>query len=163
MAVLAGEEPALSDADVAAAFQAYQAEKAAGNKDAAEKFLAENGKKDGVQTTKSGLQYMVLKQGDGDAPKTSSRVSTHYRGRLLNGTVFDQSYQGAAPSEQDEPVTFGVTQVIKGWTEALQLMKAGSSYRLFIHPDLAYGESAPPSIGPNSLLIFDIHLIGVTN
>ena len=93
----------------------------------------------GIKVTKSGLQYLVVKEGDGPVPTAKNKVKTHYRGKLLNDTVFDQSYEGEAPADTDEPVSFGVTQVIKGWTEALQLMKAGSHYRLFIPSDLAYG------------------------
>lgn len=169
-AILNNTKSALTDEEIQAAFAEYQAEqqklaaaKAAANKEAAAKFLGENETKEGVKKTASGLQYMILTEGTGEKPTSTSTVSTHYRGKLLNGDVFDQSYEGSMPTDADQPVSFGVTQVIKGWTEALQLMKVGSTYRLFIHPDLAYGENGPPSIGPNSLLIFDIHLVGVKN
>ena len=102
---------------------------------------------------------MVLKEGSGAKPTTKSTVSTHYRGKLIDGTVFDNSYEGEEPTENDMPASFGVTQVIKGWTEALQLMKVGAKYRLFIPSELAYGENGPPGIGPNSVLIFEIELV----
>ena len=125
-----------------------------------QKFLDGNKAQKGVKVTKSGLQYLVVKEGDGPVPTAKSKVKTHYRGKLLNGTVFDQSYEGEAPADTDEPVSFGVTQVIKGWTEALQLMKTGSHYRLFIPSELAYGSrGAGGAIGPNEVLIFEIHLL----
>lgn len=165
-AAMKDQEPQLSEEELEAAFTAFQkkmAEKAAKqaeeNLEAARKFLLENKTKKGVKTTKSGLQYMVLKEGTGARPTSDSTVSTHYRGKLLSGKVFDESYKGDAPNTDERPVSFGVTQVISGWTEALQLMKVGAKYRLFIRPDLAYGERAPGSIPPNSLLIFDIELI----
>lgn len=167
-AILENTEPALTQVEIQAAFEALQADMqkarealADTNKEAAKKFLTENATKKGIQKTKSGLQYIVLQEGEGKSPTEKSTVSTHYRGKLLNGKVFDQSYEGDAPTDADEPVSFGVTQVIPGWTEALQLMKVGSKYRLFIPPELAYGLQAPASIGPNSLLIFDIELIAV--
>ena len=169
-AVLEGTEPALTQQELQAAFAAYEAERAAeaaqaGEKNlaAAKKFLEENAAKEGVKKTKSGLQYVVLKEGTGAVPTEASTVATHYRGKLLNGKTFDESYKGAEPTTDEEPVSFGVTQVISGWTEALQLMKVGSKYRLFIPPGLAYGENGPASIGPNSLLVFDIELISVDN
>jgi FKBP-type peptidyl-prolyl cis-trans isomerase len=117
-----------------------------------------------VQTTKSGLQYTVIKEGAGAMPTAKSRVKTHYRGKLLSGTVFDQSYEGEAPAAADMPVEFGVGQVIKGWTEALQLMKPGAHYRLFIPSELAYGERGTPGgpIGPNEVLVFEVHLVEVS-
>ena len=125
-------------------------------------FLAANKKKEGVKTTKSGLQYKVLRAGKGGMPKQSDTVRTHYRGTLINGTVFDSSYQGDGPSEKDEPVEFGVTQVIGGWTEALQLMKVGAKWRLFIPSTLAYKErGAGRDIGPNATLIFEIELVEI--
>jgi len=167
-AVLEGTEPALTQAEIQAAFAEFEAERAAvaaklgeTNLAAAKKFLVENVKKEGVKSTKSGLQYMVITEGTGQTPTAKDTVSTHYRGKLLSGKMFDESYEGAEPTPEDEPVSFGVTQVIPGWTEALQLMKVGSKYRLFISPDLAYGPNGPDSIGPNSLLIFDIELIGL--
>ena len=167
-AIMEGTEPALTQEEIQAAFAAFEAERAAEaaklgetNLTAARKFLTENATKEGVKKTKSGLQYVVLKEGTGATPTKESRVSTHYRGKLLSGKTFDESYKGDSPTKEEEPVSFGVTQVISGWTEALQLMKVGAKYRLFIPPDLAYGENGPGSIGPNSLLIFDIELVGV--
>ena len=162
------KDPQLTPEELQTAFEAFQkkmAEKAAKqaeeNLEAARKFLLENKKKPGVKTTKTGLQYLVLEEGSGATPTSDSTVSTHYRGKLINGKVFDESYKGDAPAAGERPVSFGVTQVIPGWTEALQLMKVGAKYRLLIRPDLAYGERAPGSIPPNSLLIFDIQLISV--
>lgn len=167
-AALAGKKPALTPEEAEAAFAAMdeqlqkeRAELAGKNLEAGKKFLEENKAKDGIKVTKSGLQYKVIKEGTGATPKKTSTVSTHYRGTLINGTVFDNSYEGEAPTEADKPVSFPVDKVIAGWTEALQLMKVGAKYRLFIPSDLAYGENGPPTIGPNSVLIFDIELIDV--
>ena len=119
-------------------------------------FLAANAKKEGVQTTASGLQYLVLKSGDGPMPKESDTVKTHYHGTLSDGTVFDSSV------ERKQPASFGVSQVIAGWTEALQLMHVGDKWRLFIPSDLAYGPSARGGkIGPNAVLVFEIELLEI--
>lgn len=134
------------------------ATKAAGEKNATEgeKFLAENKTKDGVKTTASGLQYKVLKEGAGESPKATDMVVTHYKGTLLDGTEFDSSYK------RNEPATFPVNRVIAGWTEALQLMKPGSKYQLFIPSKLGYGErGAGRDIGPNSTLIFEVELVSI--
>lgn len=126
------------------------------NKAEGEKFLADNKKKEGVKTTASGLQYKVIKDGTGKTPKATDTVKTHYRGTLINGTEFDSSYK------RGEPAEFPVNGVIKGWTEALQLMKEGAKWQLFIPSELAYGErGAGGDIGPNSTLIFDIELLSV--
>ncbi len=127
------------------------------NTTAGKAFLAENAKKEGVKTLPSGLQYQVLKQGTGPKPTASSNVRTHYRGTLLDGREFDSSYK------RGEPAEFPVNGVIQGWTEALQLMPAGSKYKLFIPANLAYGEQAPPGsiIAPNSTLIFEVELLEV--
>jgi FKBP-type peptidyl-prolyl cis-trans isomerase len=120
------------------------------------KFLEENKKKKDVVTTKSGLQYTVVKKGDGKMPAATDKVKVHYRGTTLDGAEFDSSFQRGAPA------TFPVSGVIKGWTEALQLMKVGSKYKLFIPSDLAYGDrGAGPRIGPNQVLIFDVELISI--
>ena len=120
------------------------------------KFLAENGKKPGVITTASGLQYEVLTAGTGETPKLSDKVTTHYKGTLINGKQFDSSYV------RGEPATFPVSGVIKGWTEALQLMKVGDKWKLYIPYDLAYGErGAGRDIPPYSTLIFEIELLKV--
>jgi FKBP-type peptidyl-prolyl cis-trans isomerase len=123
----------------------------------AEKFLMENKTKEGVKTLPSGLQYKVLKEGTGKTPKDTDVVVTHYKGTLLDGTEFDSSYKRNAPAE------FPVNRVIKGWTEALQLMKEGDKWILYIPPKLAYGERGAPGgvIGPNETLIFEIELIKV--
>jgi FKBP-type peptidyl-prolyl cis-trans isomerase FklB len=121
-----------------------------------EEFLADNAKKEGVKTRPSGLQYLVLKEGKGKTPTAADKVEVHYHGTLINGTVFDSSV------DRGEPFTFGVTRVIKGWQEALQLMKEGDKWRVFIPSDLAYKDAgAPPKIGPNEVLIFEIELLHV--
>src|SRR6266704_4336218 len=133
-------------------------QKAAGEKNAAEgtKFLEENKKKEGVKTTASGLQYKAIKEGTGAQPKGNDTVTVNYRGTLINGTEFDSSYK------RGQPATFPLNGVIKGWTEGLQLMKAGSKYQFFVPPNLAYGDRAlGPDIAPNSTLIFDVELLGV--
>lgn len=120
-----------------------------------EAFLAENAKKAGVTTTASGLQYEVLKAGTGIKPTAASVVKVHYHGTLIDGTVFDSSV------ERKEPATFGVSEVIKGWTEALQLMPVGSKWRLYIPQELAYGPAEQGAIKPFSTLIFDVELISI--
>ena len=128
----------------------------ADNLAASETFLAENGQQDGVVTLPSGLQYRVLASGEGESPTTTDSVLAHYHGTLTDGTVFDSSV------DRGEPATFGLSQVIAGWTEALQLMKVGDKWRLFIPPSLAYGEASPtPAIPPNSALIFDVELLEI--
>jgi FKBP-type peptidyl-prolyl cis-trans isomerase len=121
-------------------------------------FMAENGKKDGVITTPSGLQYMVLSEGDGISPKETDQVTCHYKGTRIDGEVFDSSY------DRGEPATFPLNRVIKGWTEGLQLMKEGSKYRFFVPQELGYGENprAGGVIKPFDALIFDVELIKVT-
>ncbi len=126
------------------------------NKMDGEKFLAENGKKEGVQTLPSGLQYKVITPGTGKSPKATDTVTTNYRGTLIDGKEFDSSYK------RGEPATFPVSGVIAGWTEALQLMKEGDKWQLFLPPNLAYGErGAGRDIGPNATLIFEVELISV--
>ncbi len=126
------------------------------NRDAAEKFLAENKKKEGVKVTKSGLQYKVIKEGKGKKPGLQDTVKVHYKGTLLNGKEFDSSYK------RHQPAVFKVGQVISGWQEALQLMPVGSTYELYLPPDLAYGDrGAPPVIEPGSMLIFKVELLDI--
>ncbi|MDP2158235.1 MAG: FKBP-type peptidyl-prolyl cis-trans isomerase [Nitrospirota bacterium] len=126
------------------------------NKKEGEAFLAENKKKEGVKTLPSGLQYKVITEGSGNSPKETDTVTTHYRGTLIDGTEFDSSIK------RGQPATFAVKGVIKGWTEALQLMKEGSKWQLFIPSELAYGErGAGQQIGPNSALIFEVELISI--
>ncbi len=128
------------------------------NKAEGEAFLAENQNKPGITTLPSGLQYEVLTEGTGPRPTLRSSVTTHYHGTLINGNVFDSSYQ------RGQPATFPVNGVIAGWTEALQLMPEGSKYRLYIPSDLAYGKrGAGRDIGPDSALIFDVELLKVNN
>ncbi len=134
--------------------EAKQQALAAKNKADGEAFLAKNAKEPGVVVRESGLQYKVLQEGAGPMPKVDSVVSVHYRGSLVDGTEFDSSYQ------RNEPLVLPVGGVIPGWTEALQLMKEGSKWQLFIPAALAYGETgAPPVIGPNAVLIFEVELI----
>ena len=119
-------------------------------------FLEANAKKEGVKTTATGLQYKVNKSGTGRTPKTSDTVKVHYHGTLIDGTVFDSSVQ------RGEPISFPVNGVIKGWTEALQMMKEGDKWQIFLPANLAYGEQSPgPKIGPNSALIFDVELLAI--
>ncbi len=125
------------------------------NREAGEQFLAENAEREGVMTTESGLQYEVLEQGDGDKPGPTDQVKVHYTGELLSGEVFDSS------RERGEPVTFGLNQVIDGWTEGLQLMNEGSRFKLYIPSNLAYGPGGNMSIGPNETLVFDVELLEV--
>ncbi len=158
-----GNELKLSEEEmqqVMAAFQQKLQQKAseAGvkNMEDGKTFLETNGKKEGVVTTDSGLQYLVLTKGEGALPKTTDTIKAHYHGTLIDGTVFDSSVQ------RGEPATFPVGGVIPGWTEALQLMPLGSKWRLFIPSSLAYGErGAGAQIGPHSTLIFDVELLGI--
>lgn len=164
-----GNKPLLTAEEIAAIqdqFAARQREKqvklvmemAKKNRAAAEKFLAENKKKEGIHTTSSGLQYKVIKKGTGPRPKPTDTVKVHYRGSLLNGSEFDSSYK------RNEPMVFQLDQVIPGWQEALELMNVGSTYEVYLPPDLAYGDQgAPPVIEPGSLLIFQVELLGIEN
>ncbi len=127
------------------------------NAKAGRDFLEANGKRPEVQTTASGLQYEVITAGDGAKPTDKDFVTVHYTGKLIDGSVFDSS------EERGEPATFGVTQVIPGWVEALQLMTVGSKWRLYIPSELAYGAQGVPGIGPNQTLIFDVTLIAIAN
>ena len=129
--------------------------KATENKAAGEAFLAENAKKEGVKQTDSGLQYKVLKAGTGASPKATDVVEVNYEGKLIDGTVFDSSY------ERGEPIEFPLNQVIAGWTEGLQLMKEGGKYEFYIPADIAYGEAGNAGIEPNSTLIFTVELLDI--
>lgn len=164
---IAGTEPALTDEQMREAFEEFQkeivAKQEAKSKAAAEKnlkdgdaFMAENGKKEGVVTLPSGLQYKVIEEGSGKSPTATDTVTVNYRGTLVDGSEFDSSYK------RGEPATFPVGGVIPGWTEALQLMKEGAKWQVVIPPALAYGErGAAPVIGPNSTLVFEVELIKV--
>jgi FKBP-type peptidyl-prolyl cis-trans isomerase FklB len=155
---LSGAKSLFEDAEVMAAFQQFQKEFAEKNKLAGEAFLAENKTKPGVQTLPSGLQYKVIEAGNGPKPKPTDKVTTNYRGTLIDGTEFDSSFA------RGKPETFQVTQVIKGWTEALQLMPVGSKWQLFIPAALAYGErQRGEHIAPNSTLIFELQLISIAD
>jgi FKBP-type peptidyl-prolyl cis-trans isomerase len=164
--VTSGGKTALTDEEMQKTLQTFQSElqakaqerqKAAAEKNKAtgEAFLAANKSKDGVKTTSSGLQYKVVTEGKGPKPKASDTVKVNYRGTLVDGTEFDSSYK------RNEPVTFPINGVIPGWTEALQLMPVGSKWELYIPANLAYGEQAPPGIGPNSTLIFEVELLSI--
>jgi FKBP-type peptidyl-prolyl cis-trans isomerase FklB len=159
---LTGRKPLLNEQEVRETMMAFekdmqqkQAETAQKNAAESEKFLAANKTKEGVKTTASGLQYKVLKEGSGAQPKSSDTVTVNYRGTLVDGTEFDSSYK------RGQPATFPVSGVIKGWTEALQLMKVGSKLQLFIPASLAYGEQGRPGLPPNSTLIFEVELMDV--
>jgi len=161
---LAGKTPLLTREQMAEVFKQMQEQQirkrkelAEKNKTAGEAFLAKNKEKKGVVTTASGLQYIVLRQGDGPVPKATDRVRVHYRGTLTDGSEFDSSYKRGRP----EVMPVG-GRMITGWTEALQLMKVGSIYRFFMPPSLGYGEQgAGQDIGPNAVLIFDIRLLKI--
>lgn len=132
------------------------AEMAKKNKLEGDKFLAENARKEGVKSTPSGLQYIVITEGEGDTPTSTDIVKVHYTGTLIDGRVFDSSVSRGVPAQ------FGVNQVIPGWTEALQMMKVGSKYKLFLPSDIAYGErGAGEMIQPNSTLIFEVELLDI--
>ena len=153
-------KPAIAFDEAQRLLQAYfkdlQAEKFEMNKQVGEEFLRINKEKRGVVTLPSGLQYEVLKTGDGQKPGPNDKVRCHYHGTLIDGRVFDSSI------ERGQPAEFGVSQVIRGWTEALQLMNVGSKWRLFIPPDMAYGaHGAGEAIEPNMTLIFDVELLGI--
>ncbi|MFH1853252.1 MAG: FKBP-type peptidyl-prolyl cis-trans isomerase [Candidatus Neomarinimicrobiota bacterium] len=130
-------------------------EQADKNRIAGEEYLQKNSERSGVVVLPSGLQYKIITAGDGPLPTSTDRVTVNYRGTLIDGTVFDSSY------DRGQPATFGVTQVIKGWTEALQLMPVGSKWELYIPGDLAYGESGSRNIKPNSTLIFEVELLEI--
>lgn len=166
-AVTKGTPTAMTEQEVSGTLQDFQKEmqdkmqneassKASGNKTAGKAWLAENKKKPGVVELPSGLQYEIVKDGVGGSPIATDKVTTHYTGTLIDGTVFDSSV------ERGQPASFPVNGVIKGWTEALQLMKPGSKWKLYIPSDLAYGDGgSPPKIGPGATLIFEVELISV--
>jgi FKBP-type peptidyl-prolyl cis-trans isomerase len=135
--------------------QARQSAEGPENLAAGEAFLKENAGAEGWKSTKSGLQYKVVKAAEGAKPKATDKVTVHYRGTLLDGSEFDSSYK------RNQPATFGLNQVIAGWTEGVQLMSVGSTYTFAIHPDMAYGPKGRPGIPPNAVLLFDIELISI--
>lgn len=158
-------DPPFTHEEIQAAMTAFSEEIQAAAADEgraeAEEFLAENGARDGVTTTESGLQYEVLEQGEGPTAESGQIAVLHYRGTLPDGSVFDSSYDDD-PATEDEPASFGVDNVIAGFSEALRLMSVGSRWRVAIPSDLAYGAAgAPPNIGPNQVLIFEIELLGL--
>ena len=161
--VLSNSERKLSDDEMQKIINTYQKKEqdervavSGSNKTDGERFLAENRNKEGVVVLPSGLQYKIIKNSEGKRPLANSRVIVHYKGTLINGTIFDSSYA------RGEPIEFALNQVIKGWQEALQLMSVGSKWQVIIPSELAYGErGAGKAIGPNSTLIFDIELLGI--
>ncbi len=164
--VKSGAEARLSDEEMRATMQAFQTmqremmakerqEAAVKNLAEGQAFLKSNAEQEGVEETDSGLQYKVITAGTGPIPAPEDQVLVHYRGTLLDGTEFDSSYK------RNQPATFGVTRLIPGWVEALQLMPAGSKWELFIPSNLAYGESGNPSIPPNSVLKFELELLEI--
>jgi FKBP-type peptidyl-prolyl cis-trans isomerase FklB len=163
---LAGNKLLISEAEATAALKTYEEDQkhdfehakqmiSEKNKKAGEAFVAENVKKEGVVALPSGLQYKVLQQGNGKKPTIDDKVLCHYRGTLLDGKEFDSSYK------RNQPATVPVKGVIKGWSEALQLMPVGSKWQLFIPPHLAYGERIVGGIGPNAMLVFEVELISI--
>ena len=159
---MSGAKPQMSDDDMKAALTTLQTEvqqkqqlKIESYKKAGEAFLVANKTKEGVVTLPSGLQYKILKAGTGPKPTASDTVLCNYRGTLVDGTEFDSSYK------RGEPATFGVGQVIHGWTEALQLMPVGSKWELYVPSDLAYGTRGRPGIEPNAMLIFEVELLSI--
>lgn len=153
---LAGHEPAMEMQELQAAIQKLASQAGEKIKKEGLEYLVKNGKKKGVKTTKSGLQYEVLKEGTGAKPKATDTVNVHYHGTLITGKVFDSSV------DRGEPISFPLNGVIKGWTEGVQLMKVGSKYRFVIPSELAYGErGAGADIKPNSTLIFEVELLGI--
>lgn len=164
--VFAGEELEMSDEEMAQALMRFQQEamaareaeteeQSASNLEAGEAYLAENAERDDVETTDSGLQYRELEAGDGASPEADSSVEVHYEGALIDGTVFDSSY------ERGEPVSFRVDQVIEGWQEALQMMSVGDTWEIVIPSELAYGAQGQGPIGPHETLVFKVELLGV--
>ncbi|MDL0432364.1 FKBP-type peptidyl-prolyl cis-trans isomerase [Marinobacter sp. TBZ242] len=160
------EQTRMSREEIQEALMAYQTqlqeqesaqteELAQKNLEAGEQFLAENAEREGVETTESGLQYEILEEGNGEKPTAEDRVRVHYTGELISGEVFDSS------RERGEPVTFGLNQVIPGWTEGLQLMSEGSRAKLYIPAELAYGPGGNQRIGPNETLVFDVELLEI--
>jgi FKBP-type peptidyl-prolyl cis-trans isomerase FklB len=154
---ISGDKPLINTLQRSAALKEIRAMKAQGNLERSQQFLAANAEKEGVQTLPSGLQYREIQAGEGKTPGMNDSVVVNYRGTLVDGTEFDSSY------ERGRPATFQVRKVIKGWREALQLMKEGAKWELFIPPELAYGKRGRPnSIPPNSALIFEVELISVS-
>ncbi len=160
--VMAGKESRISQADMMTIMQKAQASAQAAaegdskeNRAKSEKFLADNKSKPNVKTTKSGLQYEVLKEGKGASPAATSMVKVHYKGTLIDGTTFDSSY------DRGEPAQFPLNNVIPGWTEGLQLMKVGGKNKFYIPSDLAYGPQGRPGIPANSALIFEVELLEI--
>lgn len=163
---LSGAKPLLTEEELQQTMQAFQAEMqakmaqkqkdtGAKNKADGEAYLAANKAKEGVKTLPSGLQYKIITEGKGPKPKSTDTVSVNYRGTLIDGTEFDSSYK------RNEPVSFPLDKVIPGWTEGIQLLPVGSKAQLVIPANLAYGENAPPQIGPNATLIFEVELLEI--
>lgn len=163
-----GVEPRINDEEMRAVMTTFQAEQQAKHQEKMNKateenltkgqeFLTENATKEGVTQTESGLQYKVIEAGEGETPSADDVVKVHYRGRLLDGTEFDSSYK------RDQPATFPVGNLIPGWVEALQLMKVGGKWEIYVPADLAYGPGGTPNIPPNSTLIFEMELLEIVD
>jgi FKBP-type peptidyl-prolyl cis-trans isomerase FklB len=156
-----GNKPLLSIDDANVFLDSYVEHlgeiKARENLKMGEKFLTENAKRDSVVTMQNGLQYKIIRDGQGNSPVDTSIVTVHYTGRMIDGTIFDSSV------ERGEPAQFPVNRVIPGWTQALKLMKPGAKWVLYLHPSLAYGDKVMRTIPPNSVLIFDVELLSVDN
>ena len=154
--VMNGRELKVGEEEASMVFQTYAMQKQEEKNKAQKTFLEENAKREGVTTLPSGLQYEVLKKGEGESPSATDKVTVHYHGTLIDGTVFDSSV------ERGEPATFPVNGVIKGWVEALQLMQVGDKWKLFIPSELAYGSrGAGQVIGPGATLVFEVELLSI--
>ncbi|MFM9963252.1 MAG: FKBP-type peptidyl-prolyl cis-trans isomerase [Planctomycetaceae bacterium] len=165
---LQGKESEFTDDEINNAFKAFEPLRRAAASKASTDFLAANKEKEGVKTLPSGLQYKVLTAGKGATPKANDTVKVHYRGKLIDGKVFDQSYVGEAPTKKDEAFEFKVKSgpggVIEGWVQAVLKMKVGDKWQITLPADLAYGPNgSPPVIGPNAVLVFDVELLEIVD
>lgn len=159
---LQGKDAEFTEQEITSAFKAYEPLRQSSMAKSGEEFLAANREKEGIKVLKSGVQYKVLASGKGASPKASDTVKVHYQGRLIDGKFFDGSYSGEAPTKRDKPAEFPLSGVIKGFKESLSAMKVGDRWTVYIPSELAYGErGSPPTIGPHSVLIFDLELVEI--
>ena len=159
---LQGKDSEFTEQEITKAFQAYEPLRQSAMAKAGEDFLAANREKEGIKVLKSGVQYKVLASGKGASPKPTDTVKVHYQGRLIDGKFFDGSYSGEAPAKRDKPAEFPLNGVIRGFKEALTAMKVGDRWTVYLPSELAYGErGSPPTIGPHSVLIFDLELVEI--